>query len=590
MNAMIIPMQPELHATYYHDNFTHLLEHVAKLYWDLLTAEEQQFIEDFRALEANAQQLYIRLLGRRGDLFRIEKLNYAEIHDIPDAISQLEDYSFVVRNEDADELDPYDLINLFNKQELLAWIQLQADQGSLISPLKKSIKRDELDGQILFWLEEEAIDLASLLNNDVLLVYGELEFTPMRLLYFGNLHQDFTDFVLNDLGIYQYESYHIDQTTRLFNRRQQIDDYLSYYDLVNEVIDLRDLDIDELEQYAEAWLDLLQSLPEDKDYADIRQAMRLQTQLNEFARELERREAFSSALNYFSHSPLPPSRERQCRILAKTDQLEAAWQLVVTCYQQPYNEQERQFAITFAKTIIKKLPTDTPTNTPNNVPTDIPNFWLAKAKIEETHISLPMDDVWLERGVEITTALAIEEKESGQCHFVENTLINSVFGLYHWQIVFSDVQGAFVHPYQFRPLDLYEPDFLSRRQSIMDALDFDLVLKPEVFKKTVLNNFAQKQGLANIFVFWEGLNQELIELALDRIPIDHWQLLFQRMWSDIKFNRAGFPDLIHFPMDEGYKLIEVKGPGDTLQKNQKGWLEYFQANQIPYEVAYISLL
>jgi hypothetical protein len=84
-------------------------------------------------------------------------------------------------------------------------------------------------------------------------------------------------------------------------------------------------------------------------------------------------------------------------------------------------------------------------------------------------------------------------------------------------------------------------------------------------------------------------------LALDRIPAQHWQALFARMWADIKHNRAGLPDLIFFPEKQaenapGYELIEVKGPGDTLQKNQKGWLEYFQSHNIPYSVAYVSIL
>jgi len=595
-------MLPELPATYYHDNFNQLIEQVAQVYWDLLSQQEQQFIEDYRQLEDNAQQLYIRLLCRKGELFRIDKLSYAEIEDLPAAIQQLDDLSFAVRIDGKDArneesgLDEYDLINLYNKAELLEWLASDQhhDEVQQNQP-KKSIKRDELDGQILFWLEEGDLQLDSLIADNVLLVYGELEFTTYRLMYFGNLHQDFTDFVLNDLGIYQYENYRIDQHTRLFNSRRQIDDYLEYYDFITELDELKSYEVEELLELAQSLRFMLKREDEGdhkieqahNQYADIRHQHRLQHQLNELARELERRNAFNPALEFYQLNELPPARERQARILAKQEKFELAWALVLNCFHTPYNEQERQFAIVFAKTLVKKLDTqiiDSYLDQHNEQA-----FWANKQTINEVHLSLPMDEIWSEHGVEIATATAIEEQRGGECFFVENTLINSVFGLYFWDLIFADVQGAFVHPFQFRPLDLYEAEFFPRREHLQEFQTFD----PAEFKQRVLNNFEAKQGLASLFVFWNGLEKELLELALDRIPAEHWQALFARMWMDIKHNRAGLPDLIFFPAENtgaiGYELVEVKGPGDTLQKNQKGWLEYFQSHDIPYSVAYVSV-
>lgn len=595
-------MPPELPPTYYHDNFNQLIDQVAEVYWDLLNPQERQFIEDYRQLEDNAQQLYIRLLCRKGDLFRIDKLNYAEIMDLPGAIQQLDDLSFAVGidgNDEESELDEYDLINLYNKAELLEWLgSVQHSDEVQQNQPKKSIKRDELDGQILFWLEEGDLQLESLISDQVLLVYGELEFTSYRLMYFGNLHQDFTDFVLNDLGIYQYEDYRIDQQTRLFNSRRQIDDYLEFYDFITELDELKSYEVEELLELAESVRFMLKRLNDsqqihqqehsNQQYADIRHQHRLQHQLNELARELERRNAFNPALEFYPLCELPPARERQARILAKQDKFAAAWLLVLNCYHNPANEQERQFAITFAKTLVKKLD---PEIIDRYLKEHNHSFWADKQSINEIQLSLPMDEIWSEHGVEIASATAIEAQRGGECFFVENTLINSVFGLYFWDLIFADVQGAFVHPFQFRPLDLYEPEFFQRRQHLKEFEIFDAV----DFRQRVLSNFETKHGLASIFVFWNGLEKELLELALDRIPAKHWQALFARMWMDIKHNRAGLPDLVFFPAHQpedgpGYELIEVKGPGDTLQKNQKGWLEYFQSHDIPYSVAYVSIL
>lgn len=46
--------------------------------------------------------------------------------------------------------------------------------------------------------------------------------------------------------------------------------------------------------------------------------------------------------------------------------------------------------------------------------------------------------------------------------------------------------------------------------------------------------------------------------------------VFERMWFDLRQNRAGFPDLIEFSPQ--LELLEVKGPGDQLQAHQRAWL------------------
>src|SRR2546430_1838314 len=50
----------------------------------------------------------------------------------------------------------------------------------------------------------------------------------------------------------------------------------------------------------------------------------------------------------------------------------------------------------------------------------------------------------------------------------------------------------------------------------------------------------------------------------------HLEACFMRILSDIRANRCGLPDLVQFwPGERRYRLIEVKGPGDRLQDNQR---------------------
>ena len=65
-------------------------------------------------------------------------------------------------------------------------------------------------------------------------------------------------------------------------------------------------------------------------------------------------------------------------------------------------------------------------------------------------------------------------------------------------------------------------------------------------------------------------------------------VIFQRILQDLRNNRSGFPDLVRFPAQGGYQLIEVKGPGDSLQKNQQRWLQFFARHDIPHCLARVT--
>jgi hypothetical protein len=92
----------------------------------------------------------------------------------------------------------------------------------------------------------------------------------------------------------------------------------------------------------------------------------------------------------------------------------------------------------------------------------------------------------------------------------------------------------------------------------------------------------------NPLVNWQYLDLDLIELALERIDYRHWRAVFSRILGDLRNNRSGFPDLVHFPPGDGYCLIEVKGPGDSLQNNQQRWMQYFHEHGIPHCLARVT--
>jgi hypothetical protein len=171
--------------------------------------------------------------------------------------------------------------------------------------------------------------------------------------------------------------------------------------------------------------------------------------------------------------------------------------------------------------------------------------------------------------------------------YVENALINALFGLLCWPAIFSAIPGAFFHPFHRGPADLHSADFFHRREA---AFRLCLAqLDSGAYLATIRAAFAQKCGIQSPFVAWEALSVELIELALACIPALHLKKWFERILLDIKANRSGFPDLIQFwPAERRYDMIEVKGPGDRLQDNQLRWIEYCAAHQMPISVCYLQ--
>ena len=174
-----------------------------------------------------------------------------------------------------------------------------------------------------------------------------------------------------------------------------------------------------------------------------------------------------------------------------------------------------------------------------------------------------------------------------RCYYLENSLFNGVLGLLIWDAVFALLPGAFFNPFQYRPSDFYAHDFCDSRRELLGEI-WDSINDNADIWRIVAARWEQKQGLMNPLVNWQALDLGVIELALERIDHRHWRAIFARILADLRNNRAGFPDLLHFPAAGGYCLVEVKGPGDSLQKNQQRWMQYFRQHEIPHRLARVT--
>jgi len=174
----------------------------------------------------------------------------------------------------------------------------------------------------------------------------------------------------------------------------------------------------------------------------------------------------------------------------------------------------------------------------------------------------------------------------GDCFYVENTLINGVLGLFMWDIIFAPVNGVFYNPFQSIPADFYQKEFCENRAALISERFAELD-DPLLFSARVWKFYESRNGTMNRLVNWQYMSEELLSLALSRIPVNDWRAFFNRMLKDLRSNTSGFPDLILFPKAGSYELLEIKGPGDAVQKNQRRWMQYFSEHRIAYRVVHV---
>jgi hypothetical protein len=536
---------------YYQENFEHLCRTVQGQYQDLLTEREQTFYNSYFAASLQARCLYVRLVSRRGPLFRSEQLKYAELGELAPSISELIERGLVAV---VTEPDIDDLLHVLRKPELL---EIYPHELSGCS----SKTKPELSQQLIAEPESAALierwrcwyQSGSLLRPQ----FSECV-EVMQLLFFGNRRQSLTDFVLSEIGVANYQNYPLDREFRLFQQRCEIDDYLF-------VASLRDQFYEALECAEELSVQaLVEPLLERGSTALLEQ--RRNRLRNRVARQLERYQRWQSALMLYGASTEHPGRERRVRILHKLGEFEQALDLCREMEESPWCEAELDFLGGFIGQLKKKL--------------GLAATGRPRDHFEQEHIQLPSTDQ-----VEMAAA-AYYSQQWQQVYFVENSLANGVFGLAFWEQIFLPLPGAFVNPYQGAPLDMFTRDFYPRRRQAIETRLLEI--EKLGLKQALLEVYDSALDTTNHWVNWRCLPRHLLELALDAIPLRHWLPVWRRILFDPQANRSGFPDLVALDAAGNYRLIEIKGPGDQLQLNQKRWLRFFRDQGIPAQVTWVS--
>ena len=533
---------------YYLHNFRQVLLWLGQRYADLLDPDEAHFIQHFDSLPQASQALLVRMVMRKGMHFRASKLNYVEVGCNRAAVAPLMQLGWV------DEQSPLAfgaLFALLQKGEVLAafkpWIeQPKGNKADWLEALAVQFTESRSFAQ---WCPQVGDTLYSLTVMDLC--------DRLRLMFFGNLHQDWSEFVLADLGIYTYEKVEFCAESRGLRSRDDVRGYLFLHGCQQAF---------EAGQALDEVLAHIATLHTDNPWLEKRRA-KLLFQIGQYC---ERSAELDLAEQIYRQCAYPGARSRLIRVLERREDYAQAMALACTAQHAPESAAEQQHLLRVLPRLRRKL--------------GEPALPKIKSRaVTRLDLALPPPDE--HRSVEYCVQAHLSEPDA-PVHYVENGLINSLFGLLCWDAIFAPLPGSFFHPFQRGPVDLHSEDFHQRR-AVLFAACFEQ-LQDERYKATIRQRYADKWGIQSPFVFWNLLNEELLEQALACLPAEHLCYWFERLLLDIRANRAGMPDLIQFwPAQKTYRMIEVKGPGDRLQDNQLRWLEFCGEYQMPVTVCYV---
>ena len=540
---------------YYLANFETVIRWVRSHHSDLLVAFELEAIDHLLELPADQRALIARMVMRTGELFRVEKLNYPELaNPIPELIDALIAGQWL---DPSPDISADDLFRLYTLAELRPALAKRLAAAN-VSP--RATKREMLAAitsaerepvPITDWMPDTDSRLVRLRHMAV--------FDRLRLMFFGNLRQSWSDFVLVELGHQQFEQVPFTPDARAFDERGDVDRYLILHHCRER------LDAGELPDSVAG------DIPDAGDNAWLES--RRGRLLFELAKQAERSGDTDLALAAYRDSRHREARLRHLRLLERQRRFDEAWQLAREAAEAPRNDAEVQGLKRLIHRLAKKVDAPAPAKKP-------------RPTIPTTHLTLSNPEG---HSVEWRVMTHLHTDEAPVA-YVENTLITGLFGLLCWPAIFAPVPGAFFHPFHNGPVDLYREDFLSRREDLFDQCLASL--DDGTWREAIRSTWREKVGIVSPFVVWPVLSEPLLELALACLPAEHLKALFTRLLADLRQHRSGFPDLIRFQPDHPdparrYEMIEVKGPGDRLQDHQIRWLEYCVEQGIPVSVCYV---
>lgn len=197
--------------------------------------------------------------------------------------------------------------------------------------------------------------------------------------------------------------------------------------------------------------------------------------------------------------------------------------------------------------------------------------------------------IWVGRdGEELTVeALALQryEEQGYKGIHCETRIIVMLFGLLFWDVIFAPIPGTFETPYQTAPLDIAEDSFYHSRKDLIETRLSEIQNGKAADIIVRVDRTHRASGTWCVGVQWDLLSSEDLVDIVKCIGGDSLSVICRVLCEDYGARLSGGPDLFLWnAKDHTCKFVEVKGPGDTLQENQKVWIDVLLSAPVPVEI------
>ncbi len=548
---------PAIPPDYYWRYLRTVLDVVLEGHPHLFVEDEVACIRRLRALGQGAQQLFARLLGRKGELFRRSKVVYPEIGDLDGPIAELVEGGFL-------EVDPPELLT---QPEVLAWLRVPELKG-LAGDLDLTVRgRKE---QLVERIAELPADRwgPGLRSLDQFLLLTRYEpFLLAQVVFYGNRHQDQTAFVLVDLEVTAFEPYAVDRAAPLFPDREALVEYLAAAARRDEGwLAWEEGEHETLWALADEALQARRDRPPMPPHRRRVDPARYDDKLVLLAsRELERQDRLEEAVERYVELLARPrnaglAAEAADRLglgLKRLDRAEELPGAVHGLLTSGLLDDLSRFRVE------RRLALAGQGRDPREalLPPPVVDFSFEGAGHAGGKAAYLVDDE------AVTVEQAVLHALGGDGLWCENGLYTSLFGLLAWEALFAPVPGVFQHPFQDAPLDLGSDTFHEVRRSWFDPL-FEALESDDVVA-AVTRGFDAHEGVSCRGVAWSLYDRETLARAAGALGPQLIPIL-RRIARHPRRHRRGMPDLFVFG-DDGPLLVEVKGPGDQVSVEQSLW-------------------
>jgi len=210
-----------------------------------------------------------------------------------------------------------------------------------------------------------------------------------------------------------------------------------------------------------------------------------------------------------------------------------------------------------------------------------------------------------EPGTVEQVALEYYEKQGWKGAHSENKSFWSLFFLLLWDEIYDvTILGAFYHPFQEVPIDLHKPDvfFQMRKLQINNKLK-QLKESNSTNIRDAIQTAWELHFRTHTKVNWDLFPQEELINVAQCLGGKALSKIFFKLASNFSEFYCGFPDLLLWkkinPQHLGnhmcggassrnVKLVEVKGPTDSLHLHQMIWLQSLQSYGVPVEICHVE--